>query len=51
MNDITLWWEEGTQDEYAIDWGDYCQHEWINVSFMGIKFVCKHCDKEKQQCG
>lgn len=24
-----------------------CSHEWINASFVGIKMVCKYCNKEK----
>lgn len=25
----------------------FCEHEYVNVSFTGIKLVCKFCDKEK----
>ncbi len=25
-----------------------CEHEYVNVSFVGLKMVCKHCDKEQQ---
>jgi hypothetical protein len=26
----------------------FCEHEYVNVSFTGIKLVCKFCDKEKE---
>lgn len=26
----------------------FCQHEWVNASFTGLKLVCKHCNEEKQ---
>lgn len=26
---------------------DLCKHEFVNVSFMGRKMVCKHCDLEE----
>ncbi len=21
-----------------------CHHEWVNVSFVGLNYVCRHCD-------
>ena len=24
-----------------------CNHSFVNVGFMHLKLVCKHCDKEK----
>jgi len=25
-----------------------CKHEYVNVSLMHVKLVCKHCDEEKK---
>lgn len=27
--------------------GPTCRHEWVNVSFTGLKYVCKHCNVER----
>lgn len=24
-----------------------CDHDWVNVSFVHLKFVCKKCNKDK----
>ena len=32
----------GSKDKVCYD------HEWVNVSFNHIKYVCKKCDKEKE---
>lgn len=37
-------WDDEVPSRYNTD---SCTHEYVNVSFMGIKLVCKHCDKEK----
>lgn len=26
-----------------------CAHEYVNMSFMQIRMVCRHCDAEKQE--
>jgi hypothetical protein len=26
-----------------------CVHEWVNVSFSGIKYACKHCNIDKDR--
>lgn len=26
-----------------------CKHEWVNVGFMSIKNVCKHCDVDQEK--
>lgn len=43
-------------DEYLevykeiVGWEDEeeCEHEFINVGFMNLQYVCKHCDKESE---
>lgn len=46
--DTKLWWDDVEEPRVTYKWGQ-CQHEWVNVAFVGpMKLVCKFCDEEKE---
>jgi hypothetical protein len=34
--------------DYPTDSSPKCEHEFVNVSFMQIRMVCKHCNEEQK---
>lgn len=39
----------GTLDDGFTVRERHCKHEWVNVSFYDLKFVCKHCDVDRER--